>query len=94
MPAAFLTVVTELPTQTFELKNSPVVIGRAPDAEWQLNHREISRRHCQILKEGEEWQLEDLASRWGTRVNGSPLAAKGTPKIRGQSFSGPSASSF
>ena len=76
MPAAFLAVVTELPPQTFELKEGTTVIGRSPEAGFQLNHREISRSHCRFALEGEQWTLEDLASRWGTRVNGTPVSAK------------------
>ena len=41
-----------------------------------LSHPEVSRRHCRILREGENWFVEDLGSQRGTAVNGSRISGR------------------
>jgi ABC-type multidrug transport system ATPase subunit len=36
----------------------------------------VSRRHCRILREGENWFVEDLGSQRGTAVNGSRISGR------------------
>ena len=73
--APTLTVLTGLPVASHPLRIGQTVVGRSADADLQLRHAEISRRHCRFEWDGGEvCTLEDLGSRWGTRVNGSPVS--------------------
>ena len=72
--APTLTVLTGLPVASHPLPIGQTVAGRSADADLQLSHAEISRRHCRFEWDGGEvCTLEDLGSRWGTKVNGSPV---------------------
>jgi sigma-B regulation protein RsbU (phosphoserine phosphatase) len=53
---------------------SSLLIGRGPDCDVVLRNATVSRRHAQIRNEGDEWIVEDLGSKNGTGVNGTPLA--------------------
>jgi len=46
-------------------------LGRASECEVQLVDTELSRRHAQLRRTGAGWEIEDLGSRNGTRVNGT-----------------------
>ncbi|MCU0511444.1 MAG: VWA domain-containing protein [Anaerolineae bacterium] len=48
-------------------------IGRAPQNEFVLNERGVSRFHCQIRREGDKLILEDLGSTNGTTLRGDRL---------------------
>jgi Nif-specific regulatory protein len=57
--------------QTFEVLDSPFVLGRQSGCDLQLNNIEVSRRHCEIVRgEDGSFILRDLGSRHGTIVNG------------------------
>jgi pSer/pThr/pTyr-binding forkhead associated (FHA) protein len=49
-----------------------VVIGRA-GTDLVLDDPEVSRRHAEIRDRGGHFEIEDLGSRNGTRVNGEPV---------------------
>lgn len=71
-----LTVLAGLPPESHPLSPGATVIGRSSDAGLQLKHPEISRRHCRITcAAGALPTVEDLGSRWGTKINGATLAA-------------------
>jgi pSer/pThr/pTyr-binding forkhead associated (FHA) protein len=53
---------------------SHLLIGRSPDCDVVLRNATVSRRHAEIRNEGEQWVVEDLGSKHGTGVNGTPLA--------------------
>ncbi|HZR07528.1 MAG TPA: FHA domain-containing protein, partial [Myxococcales bacterium] len=46
------------------------VLGRSTTASVRLSDREVSRKHSQIDREGEEYVLRDLGSSNGTFLNG------------------------
>ena len=48
-------------------------IGRESVSVVCLNHRSVSRRHCLIKREGDEFKIRDLDSYNGTFVNGIPI---------------------
>ena len=56
------------------LHDVPVVIGRSPKADFQVDHSSVSRLHCTVWHEGACIRVRDLDSKNGTRVNGSPIA--------------------
>lgn len=53
-----------------ELADHPVVIGRSAACEITLDEPAASRRHACIRPVGDDYQLEDLGSLHGTRLNG------------------------
>jgi DNA-binding NtrC family response regulator len=69
--AAYLLVVENDSSSIFHLPRSGVVvIGRASDAELQLSHASVSRRHATIRVDDGVMRIADLGSHNGTRVNG------------------------
>ena len=61
-----------------ELRRAPVglgqfVIGRAPDCQIVVDHKQISRRHARLTIAEGSWTLEDLGSANGTKVDGEPV---------------------
>ncbi len=76
-PPPILTVLAGLPTGTYPLRRGPVVLGRSSEADLQLKHPEISRLHCRFLWDGQGGcTMEDLGSRWGTKINGNVVGAE------------------
>lgn len=53
-----------------ELTETITTIGRAPENAMQLEDPSVSGRHAQLEQVGEDYQLSDLNSTNGTRVNG------------------------
>jgi len=64
--------------QIFHFLEGDVVIGRDPDCECVLDDETISARHARFAYHHSQWWLEDLGSRNGTGLNGTPLT---TPTI-------------
>jgi len=60
--------------QSFDLKETPVVIGRHPDCEIQLDDVSVSRFHAKITLDNGHFYLQDLNSRNGTILNGDAIA--------------------
>ncbi|MCU0726416.1 MAG: FHA domain-containing protein [Planctomycetes bacterium] len=58
------------PPVTFEITEHSVTIGRDPANAIHLDEAACSRRHCQILKIASGYEVTDLKSRNGTKVNG------------------------
>jgi hypothetical protein len=55
--------------QLLPVKQGPLVIGRASSCELRLQHPSISRRHAQLMRQGDRFVLRDLNSQNGTFVN-------------------------
>ena len=49
----------------------PVLIGRAPECDVELADSTVSRRHAEVVRDGDAWFVRDLGSSNGTKVNGS-----------------------
>ena len=58
---------------TFSLHTDEVSIGRESANLVSLNHRSVSRRHCLIKRQSDEFTIVDLDSYNGTFVNGIPI---------------------
>jgi Protein of unknown function (DUF3662)/FHA domain len=54
----------------FPLSGIQLVMGRATDADITLTDPGISRHHARIVREGDDFIVEDLGSTNGTEVNG------------------------
>lgn len=49
------------------------VLGRHPECQIQLNSNMVSRKHARVLKDGEQFVIEDMGSGNGTFVNGKKI---------------------
>ena len=58
---------------TFALDVDEISIGRDRENVVRLNHPSVSRRHCLIKRDGEQFTISDLDSYNGTFVNGVPV---------------------
>ena len=72
MSATLILVKDGRPVRRFPL-GGRTVLGRADDADIQVDEAGVSRRHAAITKLGDAYTLEDLQSRNGTYVNGQPI---------------------
>lgn len=57
-------------TREILIAKTPFTLGRQPENDLVLLDNRISRQHARILSDGQDWLLEDAASRHGTYVNG------------------------
>jgi len=67
----------ELPEETREIR-----IGRRTDIEVPLPYPSLSALHARLVRDGSGWQLEDLGSTNGTRLDGEPLAPHSPRPVR------------
>jgi hypothetical protein len=69
---AVLVVVDEEgnPKERISVTRTPVVIGRMSSCDVVLADSNVSRRHAELRREGDEWIIEDLGSTNGTLVDG------------------------
>jgi ABC-type multidrug transport system ATPase subunit/pSer/pThr/pTyr-binding forkhead associated (FHA) protein len=72
-PRKHRTVIGELSLD--QLQSSVISIGRTPDNTIVVNHPQVSSKHAQIVKTGEQLFLEDRGSANGTFVRGQRLAS-------------------
>lgn len=63
-------------TRTVPLGEEAVTFGRTPENSVPLDDVGVSRRHAQILFIGKGWEVVDLGSRNGTKVNGQKVPRK------------------
>ncbi|MEO8699055.1 MAG: sigma 54-interacting transcriptional regulator [Kofleriaceae bacterium] len=69
--SAYLLVVENDSSRIVHLpRTGAIVIGRTSEAELQLNHASVSRRHATIRIDEGTMRIADLGSHNGTRVNG------------------------
>jgi len=61
-------------TVAFEPANLPLTIGRDPENVIVLDHTAISRFHCRITSEKDQYFVQDLDSTNGTYLNGRRVA--------------------
>lgn len=72
--------------RTLELtENAPLSIGRSESSALCIPDKKISRRHAEIVSDGENIFITDLSSRTGTRVNGRAIAQR-TPLCIGDTI--------
>ena len=70
-PARLVVVSSNFAGKEFRLEKNEMVIGRTSgDNDIVIDHRSISRHHAKILRDGGRYQVQDLGSANGVRVNG------------------------
>lgn len=57
-----------------DVEAEPVLVGRAPEARLHIPHPSVSRRHCEVWRDGESYRLRDLGATNQTRVNDAPTS--------------------
>jgi pSer/pThr/pTyr-binding forkhead associated (FHA) protein len=74
-PAEFvpLRLVLQPAGTVIEVDRPEMVIGRHTEADIRLPLPDVSRRHCRIQYVDGRWQVVDLNSLNGTKVNGEPV---------------------
>jgi ABC-type multidrug transport system ATPase subunit/pSer/pThr/pTyr-binding forkhead associated (FHA) protein len=72
-PRKHRTVIGEL--QLDQLQSSVISVGRTPENQIVVNHPQVSSKHAQIVKVGEQLFLEDRGSANGTFVRGQRLSS-------------------
>lgn len=70
LTAAVVRLVSQLDGAEHPLFPGTHLVGRSQEADVMLRHPSVSRRHAQIVVDGEGVQVEDLGSTNGTRVDG------------------------
>ena len=63
--------------RVFSLSSDVTVIGRRRNCDLRIPLESVSRRHCQLTREGDQLQLQDLGSRNGTFLNGKQVETSG-----------------
>ena len=73
------------PGQLFEFEGEVVTIGRDASNDLAAADAEVSRHHARLVREGQDYLLEDLGSTNGTFLNGrrltSPQVVRGGDRI-------------
>lgn len=60
--------------QRIDVRDSPVLIGRSPACDLQIQHPSVSRTHCRIWREGGAYRIRDLQSTNKTYLNAVDVA--------------------
>lgn len=68
-----LSIALEEANVIHELTDEKITIGRAPDNQIQISDSSVSARHAVLTLVGDRYQLADLNSTNGTRVNGEAI---------------------
>ena len=64
------------PSDQYPLQGDRAIMGRHPDCDLVLESASVSRQHAQILRENNQYYVEDLHSRNGTFVNGQLISGR------------------
>ncbi len=73
MPAKLIAMEGPLAGDTFPLDRELTTLGREPDNDIAIDAQWVSRRHCEIRKVGDGFEIADRGSHNGTLVNGVPV---------------------
>jgi len=60
--------------RSFSLTRDVTVIGRREDADFRIPLSDVSRKHCRLIKDGNQLIIEDLGSANGTFHNGQRVS--------------------
>lgn len=73
---------SETSRQVYSLDTDRITIGRDLSNDIVIQDPEVSRRHIQLVRQGDSYTAEDLGSTNGTRLNGHKLTQPGplTPR--------------
>jgi serine phosphatase RsbU (regulator of sigma subunit) len=66
----------------YELTGDKYILGRHPDCQIQIEVGAVSRNHCQLVRDGTGYALEDLGSRNGTFLNDEASKVEGRRPLK------------
>lgn len=69
-----LGLTAPLQGKKWTLDRDELLIGRAPECDVVVPDRQVSRYHARVRRSSSGYLLEDLASKNGTHLNGTPVA--------------------
>jgi pSer/pThr/pTyr-binding forkhead associated (FHA) protein len=72
-PARLVMVSAPAPGAEFSIAKGQVRIGRLEELDLCISHRSISREHARVTQKEGAFDIEDLNSANGVRINGSPI---------------------
>jgi Protein of unknown function (DUF3662)/FHA domain len=72
-PASLVLVQGGQPIRSWPLATPELTIGRAEQSDLPLADPGVSRNHARVVREGDDFIVEDLRSTNGTEVNGQPI---------------------
>jgi hypothetical protein len=72
-PATLVLISGGQPVRVYPLGAPELSIGRADQSDIALSDPGVSRNHARVLREGDDFIVEDLRSTNGTEVNGQPV---------------------
>jgi diguanylate cyclase (GGDEF)-like protein len=52
-----------------DIAGEPILVGRSQEADLVIAHKSVSREHCRIWRDGDEYRIRDLGATNRTRVN-------------------------
>jgi pSer/pThr/pTyr-binding forkhead associated (FHA) protein len=70
-PARFVMISAPAPGAEFSVTKPALSIGRLEELDLCISHRSISREHARVTQKGGSFEIEDLRSANGVRVNGT-----------------------
>ena len=72
-PATLALISGGQPVRVYPLSAPELSIGRSDQSDIALSDPGVSRNHARVLREGDDFIVEDLRSTNGTAVNGQPV---------------------
>ncbi|HEY6985589.1 MAG TPA: GGDEF domain-containing protein [Rhodanobacteraceae bacterium] len=72
-PACLVVLQGQRLGQRIDIGDQPLVIGRAPECEFQILERSVSRQHSKIWREPSGYRVKDLDSTNKTFLNDQPI---------------------
>jgi diguanylate cyclase (GGDEF)-like protein len=72
-PACLVVLQGQRLGQRIDVGDQPLVIGRAPECEFQIMERSVSRQHSKIWREPSGYRVKDLDSMNKTFLNDQPI---------------------
>ncbi|MBP6215775.1 MAG: diguanylate cyclase [Luteimonas sp.] len=56
-----------------DIVDAPVLVGRSQEADLSIAHRSVSRQHCRIWRDGDDYRIRDLGATNRTRLNDAAI---------------------
>jgi diguanylate cyclase (GGDEF)-like protein len=56
-----------------DIESEPILVGRSQEADLVVAHKSVSREHCRIWRDGNDYRIRDLGATNRTRVNEAPV---------------------
>jgi pSer/pThr/pTyr-binding forkhead associated (FHA) protein len=64
------------PKRRFPLDKDVVMIGRAKDNDIVIEEQQVSRHHAFVIREGNQWIIEDMGSKNGIHIDGKLITKR------------------